>query len=65
MATARNPIQVIKEAKQIAQDHGCFVAEKGGEFLVYRKTFDRNVFVGKCKAPERLRSLVCRVTGFR
>lgn len=65
MASTRNPIQVIKEAKQIAKDHGCFVAEKGGEFLVYRKTFDRNVFVGKCKAPERLRSLVCRVTGFR
>lgn len=65
MATARNPIQLIKEAKQIAKDHGCFVAEKAGEFFVYRKTHSCNVFVGKRRDPAQLRALVCRLTGFR
>lgn len=65
MATASNPIQVIKEAKQIARDHNCFVAEKDGAFLVFRKTTTCNVFVGKRKDPGQLRALVCRVTGFR
>lgn len=65
MASARNPIQLIKEAKQIAKDHGCVVFEKGGAFLVYRKTHSCNVFVGKRSDPGQLRALVCRVTGFR
>jgi hypothetical protein len=64
MASARNPIQLIKEAKQIAKDHGCFVAEKSGDFLVYRKTHGGNVFVGKRRDPAQLRALVCRLTGF-
>lgn len=65
MATARNPIQVIKEAKQIASDHGCFVSEKGGRFHVYRKTATRPVWLGSRGTPESLRALVCKVTNFR
>lgn len=64
MAAARNPIQVIKEAKQIANDHGCFVAEKGGRFHVYRKTPSRAVWLGSRGTPDALRSFVCRVTNF-
>ena len=64
MPTARNPIQVIKEAKQIARDHGCFVVEKGGRFLVYRTTATVNVFLGQRGTPEALRALVCKVTNF-
>lgn len=65
MATARNPIQVLKEAKQIAIDHGCFVAEKGGRFHIYRKTPTHPVWLGSCGTPETLRAKVCKVTNFR
>lgn len=64
MASARNPIQVIKEAKQIARDHGCFVVEKPGRFLVYRRTPTRNVYLGFRSDPAALRAYVCQVTNF-
>jgi len=64
MPTPRNPIQVLKEAKQIARDHGCFVVEKAGRFLVYRKTPVRNVYLGSRGTPETLRPFVCAVTNF-
>lgn len=64
MASVRNPIQVIKEAKQIARDHGCFVVEKAGRFLVYRRTPTRNVYLGYRTDPAALRALVCTVTNF-
>lgn len=68
MATARNPITVLKEAKQIARDHGCFVVEKadpkGTRFLVYRKLFDRNECVGTRHTVQALHKLVCKVTNF-
>lgn len=69
MPVRRNPIQVLKEAKQIASDHGCFVfegAEKGKAFyVVYRKLPDRNERLGRRNTPGGLRSLVCRVTNFK
>lgn len=64
MATARNPLQVLKEAKQIARDHGCFVVEKPGRFLLYRKTPTRNVYVGFRSDVNALRAYVCAVTKF-
>ena len=64
MAAARNPIQVLKEAKQIARDHGCFVTEKSGKYLVYRQTPARPVYLGSRGTPETLRSFVCKVTNF-
>ncbi len=64
MATARNPIQLIKEAKQIARDHGCFIVEKTGRFLLYRRTPTCNVFVGSRSEPAALRAYVCKVTNF-
>lgn len=65
MATERNPIRVLIEAKQIAKDHGLFVVERSGEYLLYRQCNPDNVRVGKSKSPDALRRLVCRVTGFR
>lgn len=65
MATARDPRQVLKEAKQIATDHGCLVFEKGGKYLVYRKTDARPVYLGSRGTPSALRAFVCRVTNFR
>lgn len=64
MAAARNPIQVLKEAKQIARDHGCFVQEKGGRYLVYRQTPARPVYLGSRGTPDSLRAYVCKVTNF-
>lgn len=64
MATQRNPIQVLKEAKQIARDHGCFVVEKPGRFLLYRCTPTRNVYVGYRSDVSALRAFVCTVTKF-
>lgn len=64
MPAARNPLQVIKEAKQIARDHGGFVVEKPGRFLVYRCTPTQNVLCGWRSQPADLRALVCRVFNF-
>lgn len=68
MASQRNPIQVLKEAKQIARDHGCFVVEKadpkGTRYLVYRVLPHRNVCVGTRHSVDRLHQLVCKVTNF-
>lgn len=68
MAARRNPIQVLKEAKQIASDHGCFVVEKaepkGTRYLVYRKLHDRNECIGTRHSVNSLHQLVCKVTNF-
>jgi len=64
MPAARNPIQLIKEAKQIAVDHGGFVIEKNGAYLIYRKTPLRNVYEGLCKSPQALHRRVRRVFNF-
>lgn len=66
MPAPRNPIQILKEAKQIARDHGCFVVEKadpkGTRYLVYRKLFDRNECVGSRFSVTSLHKLVRKVT---
>jgi hypothetical protein len=62
--TRHSPLQQLKEAKQIAIDHGCFVTEKGGKFSVYRKMPMRLVYLGSRSSPEGLRQLVCKVTNF-
>lgn len=65
MATQRNPLQVLKEAKQIARDHGCSVSERGGKYHVYRLVAGRPVWCGSRGSVTALRALVCSVTGFR
>lgn len=64
MPATRNPIQVLKEAKQIARDHGCFVVEKGGKYLVYRSNPRGNVYLGFRGTPETLRPFICKLTNF-
>lgn len=49
------------EAKRIANAHGCYVVEKGEQYLVFRKTF-KPTFVGSRATPEALRSFVRKVT---
>ena len=42
----RNPLQVLKDAKQIAKDHGCFISERRGLYLLYRIINGRAVYQG-------------------
>ena len=69
MCRRHSPLQQLKEAKQIALDHGCFVVEKPGErgtrYLLYRKQTPNNTYLGQRSSPEALRALVCKVTNFR
>lgn len=58
------PQQQIKQAKQIAHDHGCFVVEKGQRYLVYRRRPSGNVYLGFRSDPSALHAFVCKVTGF-
>lgn len=58
MTRRHTPQQQFKEAQQIARDHGLFVVEKPGEFLLYRRTPGHNTLVGKRSTVAGLRSLV-------
>lgn len=63
MTRRRTPLQQYKEAQQMAHDGGCFICQKAGRFLGYRKTTTRNVFVGRTTHVSSLRRLVGRITG--
>lgn len=70
MASARDPRQVLKEAKQIAQDHSMFVAEcKDGkgetEYVLYRKCPHGNERIGKRSSVDGIRHFVCKCANFR
>lgn len=60
----RNPLQVLKEAKQIAQDHAMFVVERSGKFLLYRVGKPNNIYVGSRASVTGLRSFVARCAKF-
>lgn len=70
MTRRHSPIQQLKEAKQIARDHGCFVVEKHPapgvtHYLLYREMSGHpNVYIGRRVTPAGIRSLVCKATGF-
>lgn len=61
--TRHTPLQKLKEAKQIARDHGCFVVEKADKYLVYRQGA-RPIYLGTRGTPSALRTFVCKVTNF-
>jgi len=69
MCRRHSPLQQLKEAKQIARDHGCFVVEKPGargtRYLLYRQQQPDNVYIGQRSSPEGIRELVCKATNFR
>lgn len=70
MTARHSPLQQVKEAKQIAKDHGCFVVERqtptGLIWLLYRgMQHGRNILIGKRASPAGIRSLVCKATGFK
>lgn len=61
VARQHTPRQQFKEAQQIARDHGLFVVEKAGKYLLYRKTPVKPVYLGARCSAETLRSFVCKV----
>ena len=67
--TSSTPLQHLKEAKQIALDHGMFIAEKIERdttlYLLYRETTPRNTFIGRRSSPRGIRSLVTKCADFR
>lgn len=65
MPRIRSPLQLLKEAKQIAADHGCYIAERSGRYHVYRETPTGPAWQGQRTRPQALRDLVCKVTNFR
>lgn len=52
----------LTQARQLASAHGCMVIDRGGKYLVYRKTGLRPVYLGSRGTPETLRTFVRRVT---
>lgn len=55
---ARTPAQTIREARNLASNNGCFVSDKDGKWLVYRKTPVRLVYLGQRSTPAGLYSFV-------
>lgn len=68
MTRARTPLQLVKEAKQIARDHQLFVVEKpdakGIAYLLYRQQHPTNILLGRRRSPSGIRALVCKVANF-
>ena len=60
-----SPTQQFKEARQIAADHNMFVVDKGGRFLLYRKTPARPVYLGMRADAAAFRSFVCKCANFK
>ncbi|MBS1198133.1 MAG: hypothetical protein H6R18_1918 [Proteobacteria bacterium] len=61
---SHTPLQQFKEAKQIARDHGMYVVEKSGVYMVFRKTPAQNVFLGKRSSASGLRQFVAKCASF-
>jgi hypothetical protein len=55
--------QQVKEAQQLARDHGMFVVDKGTRYLLYRKMPHRNVFIGTRGSPAALLKFVSDCAG--
>lgn len=66
---SHTPLQQLKQAKQIALDHGMFIAEKKERdttlYLLYRATTPRNTFIGRRSSPSGIRTLVTKAASCR
>ena len=65
----RNPIQVLREARVIASEHGMHVIEqrthRGAQYALYRGLPELDNLVGVSATECGIRDLVCDCTGFR
>jgi hypothetical protein len=60
MTRRHTPLNAFKQACEIAQANNMFVVDKGGHFLVYRKTPARNVCIAECRSTDALYAKVNR-----
>lgn len=63
MAKQRNPLQELREARQIAHDNDLLLVEKvfglgQADYILYRKTPCGNVRLGKRTTPQGIRRFV-------
>lgn len=58
-----SPLQQFREAQQLAADHGMFVVNKVGRFLLYRRMPGRNVFLGRRNSAPAFRLFVEQCAG--
>ena len=56
------PAQTLREARNLASNNGCFVSDKDGKWLVYRKTDVRLVYLGQRSTPDALYRFVRNLT---
>lgn len=63
MVSRYSDLTKLKHAKAIAKEHGLFVVELPGKYLLYREAEPRNQFVGKRKTIDALMSLVKTASG--
>lgn len=63
MTRQHSPLQQLKEAKQLAHDHGMFVVDKGSSYLLYRKLPHRSVYLGMRSSVEAFRRFVAACAG--
>ncbi len=54
--------QALREIRNRAANGGCFVTEKDGRYLVFRKNPARAIYLGSRSSITGLRSFVSRVT---
>lgn len=64
MSRQHSPQQQFKEAKQIAADHGLYVVEKAGKYLLYRRNPQKPIYLGARSSAQSLRSFVCKIANF-
>lgn len=55
-----NPIESLQDAQRIARAHNMFLVSKGTQFLLFRRTPSRPVFLGARADASAIRSLVSR-----
>lgn len=48
----------LNELKDLARSKNCFIVERNGAFLVYRKMPGRNVFIGKRGNEKSLQTFI-------
>ncbi|MFY9327823.1 MAG: hypothetical protein WAO76_07370 [Georgfuchsia sp.] len=63
MSMTHEEVKLICEAKKLASDHGMFVVQKPGKYLLYRKRPHRNIPLGHRSDLHNFLGFVKRVIG--
>lgn len=65
MVRRYSPQQQVSHAHALARDHGLYVVEKstatGLQFILYRKTPGRSIYLGRRSSPKGIRQYVEKI----